>query len=218
MSDSRPSNPGQVSTNLPGLTHYLTGHDESTGQAIVHSVRPAQWTPLLDNKLGFNVVYTTSQFPVDVSSNADIVTHDDLVAGGTLGLTNRNGTVARIVDFAPGTQPLIHRTQSLDYGIVIEGTLEMVLDSGETKTLHRGDVAVQRATMHGWRNLSETEWARMFFVLQHCDEVRVAGKEYTEDLGIHHDVAGIPSSHPGAEAGAGVEPEPEASTGAEKGK
>lgn len=60
----------------------------------------------------------------------------------------------------------MHRTQSLDYGVVIEGEVEMVLDDGVSTVMGRGDVAVQRGTSHGWRNVSKTEWARMFFVLQ----------------------------------------------------
>lgn len=204
MTSSRPLNSGQIATDLPGVTAYLTGHDESSGKAIIQSVRAGTWTPLLQNTLAFNVVYTTSQFPVSFTNNADITAHDNLVAGGTLGLTNANGTVARLVDFAPGSAPVIHRTQSLDYGIVIEGAVEMVLDSGESKILRRGDVAVQRGTMHGWKNVSETEWARMFFVLQHCDDIQVAGQAYGEDLGTAADVAEIPSSNPGAGAGAGA--------------
>lgn len=216
MSSARPPTAGQLATDLPGVTTYLTGHDESSGQAIIHSVRPAVWTPLLQNTMGFNVVYTTSQFPASLNNNVDISTHDDLLAAGALGLTNPNGTVARLVDFAPGTAPIIHRTQSLDFGIVIEGAVEMVLDSGESQVLRRGDVAVQRATMHGWRNVSETEWARMFFVLQHCDEVRVAGQVYKEDLAAATGVEGIPASNPGAgteaEAGAAAEAEAKAET------
>lgn len=193
---SRPPNPGQLAPHLPGVTTYLTGHDPGTGKAIIHSARPGNWTnPLVDNTLGFHVIYTTSEFPVSLDNDVDITTHDDLLArDGGLGLTIPHGTVARMVDFAPGSGPLMHRTQSLDYGIVIEGVIEMVLDSGETRTLRRGDVAVQRATMHGWKNPSETEWARMFFVLQHCGDVQVAGKEYKEDLGDAGSGEGIPSS------------------------
>ena len=97
---------------------------------------------------------------------------------------NPNGTVARIVDFAPGSEALMHRTQSLDYGIVIEGEVEMVLDEGVKRVLRRGDVAVQRGTNHGWRNTSGTEWARMFFVLQDCEKVVVeeGGRELGEDV------------------------------------
>ena len=200
MSHSRPVNSGQLATDLPGVTTYLTGHDESSGKAIIQSARAGLWTPVLQDQLGFNVVYTTSQFPVSFTNNADITAHDNLVAGGTLGLTNPNGTVARMVDFGPGCTPVIHRTQSLDYGVVIEGSIEMVLDSGESKILHRGDTVVQRGTMHGWKNASETEWARMFFVLQHCEEIQVAGQVYGEDLGAAADIPEIPPSRPGAGA------------------
>lgn len=81
-----------------------------------------------------------------------------------------------MVDFAPASDCMMHRTQSLDYGIVLEGAIELVLDSGETRLMRRGDVAVQRATMHAWRNPSETEWARMVFVLQDCQPLAVGGE------------------------------------------
>ncbi|PWY90703.1 hypothetical protein BO70DRAFT_367957 [Aspergillus heteromorphus CBS 117.55] len=61
----------------------------------------------------------------------------------------------------------MHRTLSLDYGVVIEGEVELLLDSGERRRLGRGDVVVQRGTMHAWRN-GEGEghgWARMLYVL-----------------------------------------------------
>lgn len=45
--------------------------------------------------------------------------------------------------------------------------MECVLDSGEVQTLHRGDLCIQRATKHAWRNVTENNgWARMMFVLQ----------------------------------------------------
>ena len=182
MASSRPQNEGQLSTNLPGLTHHITGHDTSTGKAIVQSTRSGSWVPVLKGANAFNVIYTTSDFPVSLNNDKDLQTHDELLSSKKLGLVNKNGTVCRIVDFAPGTQPLMHRTQSLDYGVVLEGTMEMSLDSGETKLLHRGDVAVQRATMHGWSNQSKTEWARMLFVLQDCQPVIVDGKSLGEDL------------------------------------
>lgn len=59
----------------------------------------------------------------------------------------------------------------------------MILDSGVKRMLKRGDVVVQRATMHAWRNASKTEWARMAFVLQDCLPLRVGdgflGKDIT---------------------------------------
>ena len=93
--------------------------------------------------------------------------------------------------FAPGYACGMHRTQSLDYGIVMEGEIEMVLDSGERYTMKRGDVAVQRATQHQWVNKSATEWARMMFVLQDCKQLIVGGTVMGEDLGEH---SGLPPS------------------------
>jgi quercetin dioxygenase-like cupin family protein len=78
---------------------------------------------------------------------------------------------------------MMHRTQSLDYGIVLEGTITSVLDSGEETVMKRGDVMVQRATMHSWRNDSTTEWARMIFCLQDIKPLFVGGERLGEDLG-----------------------------------
>ena len=94
------------------------------------------------------------------------------------------GTVCRFVDFAPGKEPYMHRTESLDYGVVLEGTLELLLDSGENRVMKRGDVCVQRATNHAWKNITADEgWARMMFVLVSSEKVVVGGNELGEDLG-----------------------------------
>ena len=82
----------------------------------------------------------------------------------------------------------MHRTRSLDYGVVVEGVVELVLPGevggeerqGKVRRLGVGDTEVQRGTMHAWRNGSETEWARMFFVLISCEEVTV-GEEILEE-------------------------------------
>ena len=85
----------------------------------------------------------------------------------------------------------MHRTVSLDYGIVLEGELELVLDSGETRAMKPGDIAVQRGTNHAWRNSSESKWARMIFVLLPGAPLEVAGKMLGEDL---DDMEGVRSS------------------------
>jgi quercetin dioxygenase-like cupin family protein len=74
-----------------------------------------------------------------------------------------NGTKIRINEFPPGAVSPVHRTQSVDYGIVLEGEVVLVLDSAET-TLRAGDVAVQRGTSHRWENRTERT-ARMAFIL-----------------------------------------------------
>ena len=98
----------------------------------------------------------------------------------------------RCVDFAPGYQCGMHRTQSVDYGIVLEGEIDMLLDAGEVHSMKAGDVAVQRATNHQWRNTSNTKWARMMFVLQDWEPLEIQGKILGEDLG--KDLAYLPLS------------------------
>ncbi|KAM0436304.1 hypothetical protein ACHAQK_007878 [Fusarium lateritium] len=177
---------------LPSPNFYLTGHNESTGKAIVQEKRKGTLQAYDDKLMAFNVAYTTSEFPPSLNNDSDIKKHDELLSSGKLGLVNKNGTVCRIVDFAPGFDCMMHRTQSLDYGIVLEGEIELVLDSGETQMMRRGDVAVQRGTMHAWRNPSTTEWARMIFVLQDCQSIVIGGQKVGEDLG--RGVDGLPAS------------------------
>lgn len=55
----------------------------------------------------------------------------------------------------------MHRTVSLNYNFVVQGRVELILDSGEKRELLPGDMAVQRAVNHAWRNVSDTEWARI---------------------------------------------------------
>ncbi|KAK4236200.1 hypothetical protein C8A03DRAFT_17141 [Achaetomium macrosporum] len=189
MADNSSTSPQPLS-NLPQLNRFVTGHNPE-GKAIVHTHNPFTWAAYDDNNLAFSVPFTTSTFPPDLNDDADIAAHEQLMASGKLGLVNPRGTVLRCVDFAPGYSCAMHRTQSLDYGIVIEGEIDMVLDSGERHLLKRGDVAVQRATLHQWVNKSQTSWARMIFVLQDCQPLVVAGKEMREDLG---DTSALPPS------------------------
>ena len=128
------------------------------------------------------VAYTTTGFPPKLSEEEDVKKYQETTTSGKLGLVNPSGTVCRVVDFAPGREAIMHQTKSLDYGIVLEGVVEMVLDSGDRCTLHRGDMVVQRATMHGWRNTSSIEWARMVFVLQECEDFVVGQQAIAERL------------------------------------
>ncbi len=64
---------------------------------------------------------------------------------------------------ADSPHPLMHRTESIDYGIVLEGEVTLLLDQGET-LLRTGDVVIQRGTNHAWANRSGSN-ARMAFIL-----------------------------------------------------
>ncbi|GJC97792.1 cupin [Colletotrichum higginsianum] len=82
---------------------YLTGHDQASGKAVIQEKRQPSWTVYDDKLMAFNVAYTTSEFPASLDNDVDIKKHDHLVGSNTLGLVNQNGTVCRIVDFAPSS-------------------------------------------------------------------------------------------------------------------
>lgn len=178
-------------SNIPNSNIYVTGHNDS-GLAKVQSSKEGTWSWFPERNVGFNVVYTTSKFPVDLNDDVDITSHTQVMESGALGLVQPGGTVCRIVDFGPQGSPLMHRTQSLDYGVVLEGEIEMELDDGSVTLMKKGDIAVQRGTKHAWRNPSPTAWTRMLFVLQDCEPIYLNGARFKEDLG--QDIEGIPSS------------------------
>ena len=90
-----------------------------------------------------------------------------------------------MTDFAPGVDTPFHRTLSLDHAVLLEGTIEITLDSGESRLLRRGDVVVQRATMHKWRNVSQTQSARLiYFIVDVTQPVLASGEELKKDMSI----------------------------------
>ncbi|TGJ83781.1 hypothetical protein E0Z10_g5011 [Xylaria hypoxylon] len=103
------------------------------------------------------------------------------------GIHVANGSVARLIDFAPGVESPFHRAMSIDYGIVVEGTFELTLDSGEKKIMLPGDMSVNRGCMHTWRNVDPYRSGRMLFVLLDVKPLTVNGETIGENLG---DLAG----------------------------
>lgn len=85
---------------------------------------------------------------------------------------------------ADGRARGMHRTRSVDYGIVLQGEVYLVLDAGET-LLKPGDVVIQRGTDHAWENRSDQP-ARMAFILidgEWSDELRA---RLPPDLPLHY--------------------------------
>jgi len=141
---------------MNGIRRVVTGHDRD-GLAIIQSDTVFEPRPVTGGIASFAKLWTTTTSPAD---NTD----DDDGALRKTGLTCPSGTVLRFVDFGPGKASPMHKTNSIDYGIVIEGEVELRLDSGVATRLKPGDVVVQRGTNHAWVNVG-TGWARMAFVL-----------------------------------------------------
>jgi len=141
---------------MSGVRRIVTGHD-GNGLAIIKSDKVFEPKPVTGGIASFAKLWTTEASPADNTDEFD-------GAERKTGLTCKGGTVLRIVDFGPGKASPMHKTNSIDYGIVLSGEVEMRLDGGAATRLHPGDVVVQRGTNHAWVNVGET-WARMAFVL-----------------------------------------------------
>jgi quercetin dioxygenase-like cupin family protein len=144
----------------------VTGHDDK-GRAVVLI---DETTPnVTEGRPGISVsnVWTTQGFPVDNDG------HDD-AGQRRVGTTLENGTVFRLLEIAPGAAPRNHRTDSIDYAVVLSGEIDMELDDGSVH-LKAGDVLVQRGTIHNWVNRG-TAPCRIAFVLIAAKPVTAGGK------------------------------------------
>lgn len=175
---------------LPKVHRYITAHNKE-GKAIF-SDKLDEESKMLPNSDGiaFALSYTTKGFPVSLDDDKDIDVYEGFLKDAP-GLVVSGGTVLRHVDIPPNTACAMHRTVSLDYGCVLEGEIDLLLDSGEMRKMGRGDVAIQRGTMHQWINRSGTEWTRMLFVLQESRPLKIAGETFGEELA---GMAGVRSS------------------------
>ena len=148
------------------IRRVVTGHDKS-GRAVVKIDEVAQ--KITSSRPGASacVVWTTENFPVDNTGEEDAGLRET-------GTTLDNGTVFRVLELAPGVSPRNHRTDSIDYAVVMSGEVDMELDD-TTVHLKAGDVLVQRGTIHNWVNRG-TQPCVIAFVLIAAKPVTVSGK------------------------------------------
>lgn len=166
--------------DLRQIRRYITTHTPD-GRTTFSDAIPeeAPFKPLPD-AAEFALCYATDKFPVPLEGDADLATYRQYTEK-LPGITIPTGSVLRVVDMPPGALSPMHRTISLDYGVVLEGEIELVLDSGESRVLKRGDISVQRGTNHAWRNLSPNSWARMLYVLQPAEPMLIGGRNLEDN-------------------------------------
>ena len=85
-----------------------------------------------------------------------------------------------VVDMLPGKESPMHRTNSIDYGIVLEGEIELELDDGARKSIGQGGIIVQRGTNHLWRNTTD-QVCRIAFILIEAPAYLHNGEPLLED-------------------------------------
>ena len=149
------------------IRRVVTGHD-AQGRAKVEIDEIAKNVISTRPGASSSVIWSTKGFPVDNDGFNDPTT-------GTFKTTVEGGTVFRVVRYEPGVTPRNHRTDSIDYAVVISGEIDMELDDGVTVHLKQGDVLVQRGTIHNWVNRGK-EVCIIAFVLISSKPVSAAGK------------------------------------------
>lgn len=174
--------------SLPPVRRVVTGHN-AEGRAIValDGAPPTVFDLKAVPGTVFHEIWNTDASPAVIDNRAD-PTLKPLQLQPTA-----QASIIRLVDIPPDTvqnrispedaaaafaaigaphaiagpsdakHRLMHRTETIDYGIVLEGEIWLVLDEGEVK-LGRGDIVIQRGTNHAWSNRTE-EMVRMAFIL-----------------------------------------------------
>ena len=125
------------------VRRVVTSHD-SKGKAIVAIDEVSKDVVSFRAGAVTANLWSTKGFPVDNTGAAD-------GAKEITGTTRDGGTVFRIIEYGPGVTPRNHRTNSIDYALVLSGAIDMELDD-QLVTLRAGDVLVQRGTIHNWVN------------------------------------------------------------------
>ncbi|HEX2199354.1 MAG TPA: cupin domain-containing protein [Burkholderiales bacterium] len=172
--------------NLPDIRRVVTG-DDAKGRSRIVEDAPASAVRTVSGRPGYRAinVWRTEGCPAKISAPDSTSDQQGI-------LPPKGGTILRIIDFPPepadrgelqrmldstfggiyqdaahdkrpGVHPGMHRTETLDYAIVLEGEIYAVMDEGET-LMRAGDVLVQRGTNHAWANRS-SKTARIAFVL-----------------------------------------------------
>jgi quercetin dioxygenase-like cupin family protein len=145
--------------NYPPIRRVVTGHDARNVAKVLIDA-PATNAKKPNSGVVSTLMWITDKNPADIGTGETI---EDLGARIVGTPPPAGGTRFCVIDFPPGNHPHMHRTETIDYVIVIEGEIEMDMDSSTVK-LKQGDIMVQRGTNHAWANRSSKR-ARVAFVL-----------------------------------------------------
>ncbi|KAK0255792.1 hypothetical protein B0A54_11050 [Friedmanniomyces endolithicus] len=159
-------------------SRHITTHDDHGASKFLpeHTVPTAAPWQEFSPETFSSMLYGTTTSPAQLTNDADLKAYTSGAIKPS-DIVTKNGTNMRLFDFGPEFKSDMHRTDSIDYSIVISGTIENEVESGEVRVGKPGDVFVQRGTQHAWRNPSETEWTRMCFFVVAAEPVVVGGKE-----------------------------------------
>lgn len=192
------------------VRRVVTGHDE-TGRAIVLSdgAPPHVTRPHQQPGLAFHELWNTRALPAPVAAwepeptdlyrdtappaHGTIIRIVDIPPEGERGpdfdsetaraLFERVGLGENAKHTVPGRHPLMHRTESIDYGLVLEGQIVLLLDDEEV-ALEQGDVVIQRGTIHAWTNRTDRITRMLFVLIDGKFDSEIARKQADHDARV----------------------------------
>jgi hypothetical protein len=141
----------------------VTGHDDHGKSVVLSDGPPRQNHPMQGTAIGadFFEMWSDTNVVPTLTSTPSTEPNDRAFT-----IMPESGHLIRIIDVYPpqlgGKRTIMHRTRTLDYAVVIEGEIVLVLDESEV-TLKKGDVVVQRGTDHAWENRTHTVTRMVFF-------------------------------------------------------
>lgn len=153
--------------DYPPIRRVVTGHDDAKiARALIDA--PASNAKYPSPGTVSTLIWSTDASPAKIPIGEDFEDMGNRILGTA---PPALGTRFAVIDFPPGNHPHMHRTNTLDYVIVLEGQIDMDMDDSSV-TLRAGDIMVQRGTNHAWTNRSQAR-ARIAFVLIDADPIAV---------------------------------------------
>ncbi len=159
MTDSKP--------DYPPIRRIITGHDsDDVAKVLIDSAAGNAKYPAPGTVS--TLIWSTDSSPARIPVGTDV---EDMGARILGTAPPKNGTRFAVIDFPPGNKPHMHRTETIDYVIVLEGEIEMDMDDSTVK-MKAGEIMVQRGTNHAWANRSNAR-TRIAFVLMDAEPIGV---------------------------------------------
>jgi quercetin dioxygenase-like cupin family protein len=143
------------------VRRIITGHDDKGSAKVIIddiasntrlSPTPGQFTTLM---------WCTDSMPCDMPIGEKA---EDMGARILGTYPPVNGTRFMIAEYPPNNTGHMHRTETIDYIICLDGEIDMELDEGRMVHMNKGDVMIQRGTYHAWKNRGN-DVCRLAFVL-----------------------------------------------------
>ena len=146
------------------VRRIVTGHD-ANGKAVVAS---DERITAVSRRIGKNItgceMWSTDRMPVDNSEAAAAAQRAGFVKRYNYVGTGQ-GTTFRITEWAPGHSRFTHRTETVDYAILLSGEIDLELENNEVVHLKPGDVVIQRGTTHTWVNRGSVPAVTAFILI-----------------------------------------------------